>query len=54
MVSYKKQIEFWNVLDEEERLVRLLKIVKKHRENLIKADLNSGGKNNLLEAWKVD
>ena len=52
IMVYKKLIEFWDVLDEEERLVKLLKIVKKHRENLIKVDLNNGNKNELLAVWK--
>ena len=45
-------MEFWDVLEEEMRLIRLLKIVRKQRENLIKADLNKGGRSDLLGFWK--
>ena len=42
------------ILEEEERLVRLLKLVKKERERLIKEDIiRYKGKNKLLNLWKV-
>lgn len=52
MTTFKKITEFWDVLYEEERLVRLLKIVKKHKEKLIKEDIKNGNKNGLLAMWK--
>ncbi len=51
-MHYKKIMDFIGTLNEEERLVRLLKIVKKRREDLIKQDLNDGNRNDLLDMWK--
>ena len=49
---YKKR-RFIEVLEEEIHLVRMLKIVKKERERLIKEDIvRYKGKNKLLNLWK--
>ncbi|MCK4647989.1 hypothetical protein KAT51_00555, partial [bacterium] len=50
---YKKQ-RFMEVWAEEIHLVRMLKIVKKEREGLIKEDIvRYKGKNKLLNLWKT-
>ena len=48
----RKWIEFMGILEEEEHLVRMLKLVKKERDRLIKQDILKGGYSDLLDIWK--
>ena len=51
-MDYKKQ-RFMEILEEEIRYVRLLKMVKEERERLIKEDIvRYGSTNKLLQIWK--
>ena len=48
---YKKR-RFVEILEEEIRYVRLLKLIKKEREKLIKEDIKHGSRNDLLGMWR--
>ena len=49
----RKVVSLLNILEEEERLVRLLKLVKKERDRIIKEDILKGSRYNLLNLWKT-